>query len=88
MNNIFVNDQPTHDDYVEFLTYRHFNLMCSNFADDSAFWAESRNLHFAASSVQRAMSANDDFCSRWRIKINGSKSQVVLFAPSGRARKP
>ncbi len=86
--NIFINDSTTNDNYSVFLNYRHFHLMCSNFADDSAFWAESFNPHLAAASVQKAITTNDDFCSRWRIKVNGAKSQAVLFTPSGRANKP
>jgi len=80
--NIYVNDQPTTDRLIP-----QPPLLHSLFADDYAVWAASANPHFAATKVQAELIKHERFCNNWRIKLNASKTQVILFTRSGRGKK-
>ncbi len=80
--NIFVNDQPTTDQLST-----QPPLLHSHFADDFAVWAASKNPHHAATKVQEELTKHEQFCNNWRIKLNATKTQVVLFTRSGKGRK-
>ena len=80
--NIFINDQPTKDSLTP-----QPPLLHSQFADDFAVWAASSNPHFAAYRVQTELAKHEIYCNNWRIKLNPSKTQVILFTRSGRTTK-
>ena len=48
------------------------------FAEDTALWAASRNVHIAAAK----------WCAKWRIKLNPEKTKVIIFSRSNLAGKP
>ena len=74
--NIYVNDLPfPHDGPVQI----------SQYADDLALWTSHRG-HAAwkriRNDLQPALNQLQVWCSKWRIKINASKSQCITF-PAG-----
>ena len=72
---IYVNDLPKP---------HHRQNSKSQFADDTALWAASRNVHIAA-KLSRKLAK---WCAKWRIKLNPEKSKVIIFSRSYLAGKP
>ena len=60
----------------------------SQFADDTALWAASRNVHIAAKRLQKDLRKLAKWCPKWRIKLNPEKPKVILFFRSYLAGKP
>ena len=74
---IYVNDLPTPH-------YKQNSL--SQFADDTAQWAFSLNIHIAAKLLQQDLLKLAMWCAKW-IKLNPTKTKVVIFSRSILARK-
>ena len=75
---IYVNDLPTPHHKQNFL---------SQFADDTAQWAFSRNVRIAAKLLQQDLLTLAMWCAKWRIKLNPVKTKVIIFSRSALARK-
>ena len=75
---IYVNDLPTP---------HHKQNSLSQFADDTAQWAFSLNIHIAAKLLQQDLLKLATWCAKWRIKLNPGKTKVILFSRSILARK-
>ena len=60
----------------------------SQFADDTALWAASRNVHIAAKLLQKDLRKLAKWCAKWRIKLNPEKTKVIIFSRSYLAGKP
>ena len=75
---IYVNDLPTPH-------HKHNSL--SQFADDTAQWAFSLNIHIAANLLQQDLLKLAMWCAKWRIKLNLVKTKVIIFSRSILARK-
>ena len=75
---IYVNDLPTPHHKQNFL---------SQFADDTAQWAFSRNVHIAGKHLQQDLLKLAMWCAKWRIKLNPVKIKVIIFSRSILARK-
>ena len=80
--NLFVNDLPFNEDS---------KVQISQFADDLALWVTNRGLkpHTKITrQLRQALSTLQKWCSKWHIKINANKSQLIPFphAPKGDAR--
>ena len=73
-----VNDVPTP---------HHKQNSLSQFADDTAQWAFSLNVRFAAKVLQQDLLKLAVWCAKWRIKLNPEKTKVVIFFRSIFARK-
>ena len=58
------------------------------FADDTALWAASRNVHIAAKLLQKDLRKLAKWCAKWRIKLNPEETKVILFSRSYLALKP
>ena len=76
---IYVNDLPKP---------HHRQDSKSQFADDTALWAASRNVHIAAKHLQKDLRKLAKWCAKWRIKLNPEKTKVILFSRSYLAGKP
>ena len=63
---IYVNDRPTP---------HHKQNSLSQFADDTAQWAFSLNVHFAEQLLQQDLLSLAMWCAKWRIKLNPEKNQ-------------
>ena len=76
----YVNDLPTP---------HHKQNSLSQFADDTAQWAFSLNVRFAAKLLQQDLLKLAMWCAKWRIKIklNPEKTKVIIFSRSILARK-
>ena len=76
---IYVNDLPKP---------HHRQNSKSQFADDTALWAASRNVHIAAKLLQKDLRKLAKWCAKWRIKLNPEKTKVILFSRSYLVGKP
>ena len=59
----------------------------SQFADDTAQWAFSVNIHIAAKFLQQDILKLAMWCAKWKIKLNPAKTKVIIFSRSILARK-
>ena len=76
---IYVDDLPTP---------HHKQNSLSQFADDTAQWAFSLNVRFAAKPLQEGLLNLAMWCTKWRIKLNPEKTKVIIFSRSSNlARK-
>ena len=75
---IYVNDLPA--------PHQNQNSL-SQFADDTAQWAFSLNVRFAAKLLQQDLLKLAMWCAKWRIKLNPEKTKVIMFSRSILARK-
>ena len=75
---IYVNDLPSP---------HHKQNSLSQFADDTAQWALSLNVRFAARFLQQDLLNLAVWCAKWRIKLNPEKIKVIIFSRSVLARK-
>ena len=68
---IYVNDYP-----------KEIQDICSlsQFADDTALWATAYTRSFAISKLQKALNLLEGWCRRWRVKLNGDKSNLILIS--------
>ena len=74
---IYVNDFPTP---------HHKQNSLSQFADDTAQWAFSLNVRFAAKHLQQDLLNLAIWCAKWRINLNQPKNKVIIFSGSKLAR--
>ena len=73
--------------YVDDLPRPHHKQnSLSQFADDTAQWAFSLNIHIAAKLLQQDLKLAM-WCAKWRIKLNPTKTKVIIFSRSILARK-
>ena len=75
---IYVNDLPTP---------HHKQNSLSQFADDTAQWAFSRNVCIPAKLLQQDLLKLAVWCAKWRIKLNPIKTKVIIFSRSTFTRK-
>ena len=61
---IYVNDLPKP---------HHRQNSNSQFADDTALWAASKNKQFAAKLLRKDLRKLAKWCAKWRIKLNPEK---------------
>ena len=55
--------------------------------DDTALWAASKNVQFAAKRLRKDLRKLVKWCAKWRIKLNPEKTKVIIFSRSPLARK-
>ena len=65
-----------------FSTPHHKQHSLSQFADDTAQWAFSLNVCFAAKFLQQDLQNLAMWCAKWRIKLNPEKTKVIIFSRS------
>ena len=75
---IYINDLPNP---------HHRQNSKSQFADDTALWAASKNVQFAAKRLHKDLRNLAKWCAKWRIKLNPEKTKVIIFSRSPLARK-
>ena len=75
---IYVNDLPPP---------HHKQNSLSQFTDDTAQWAFSLNVKFAANLLQQDLLKLAMWCAKWRIKLNPEKTKVIIFSRSLIIRK-
>lgn len=67
--NLYINDMP-----------RSPGVTTSLFADDTAYSYTGRQLAAAERTLQRQLDLTHDWMTGWRIKVNPTKSSVVVFS--------
>ena len=65
----------------------HQEFYISKFADDMAAWAIQKQEKRAEKSIQIYLDSLSDWCNKWKIKLNPSKTQVGLFTNSNTAKE-
>ena len=75
---IYVNDLPNP---------HHRQNSKLQFADDTALWAASKNVQFAAKRLGKDLRKLAKWCAKWRIKLNPEKTNVIIFSMFLLARK-
>ena len=75
---IYVNDLPAP---------HHKQNSLSQFADDTAKWVFSLNVRIAAKLLQQNLLKLAMWCAKWRIKLNPTKTKVIIFSRFILARK-
>ena len=68
---IYVNDYP-----------EEIQQSCSmsQFADDTALWTSAYTRSFAVFKLQKGLNILEGWCRKWRVKLNGEKSNLVMIA--------
>ena len=51
----------------------------SQFADDTAMWAVEFTKEKSIKKLQRSLNYLEGWCRRWRVKLNGEKSQLLFI---------
>ena len=74
---IYVNDLPKP---------HHRQNSKSQFADNTALWAASKNVQFAANFLCKNLRKLAKWCAKWRKKLNPEKTKVIIFSKSSLAR--
>ena len=72
---------------IDLPTPHHKQNSLSQFADDTAQWAFSLNIHIAAKLLQQDLLKLAMWCAKWRIKHNPVKTKVIIFSRSILAKK-
>ena len=68
---IYVNDFPQ-----EIKKY----CKLSQFADDTALYAKAFTEQYAIKKLQKGLDLLEGWCRRWRVKLNGDKSNLILIS--------
>ena len=62
--------------YVNDLPKPHYGQnLKAQFTDDTALWAGSKNVQFAAKLLRKDLQKLAKWCAKWRIKLNPEKTQ-------------
>ena len=75
---IYVNDLPN---------LHHRQNSKSQFADDTALWAASKNVQFESKLLCKDLRKLAKWCAKWRIKLNPEKTKVIIFSRYPLTRK-
>ena len=68
---IYVNDIPD---------MSSLNVKLSQFADDMGIWAHATNAKWVKAKLSKALKLIEVWCSKWRIKLNAGKTQLIVFS--------
>jgi exonuclease III len=71
---IYVNDMPLNLN----------GLRAGQFADDVTSWLSETNKARAQRRIQRSLNSIQEWCSKWRVKLNVEKTQLVTFNRSAK----
>ena len=66
---IYVNDYP-----------ESINCSLSQFADDTALWTRSYTRAQGIRTLQKSLNELESWCRRWRVKLNGEKSNLLFIS--------
>ena len=75
---IYVNDVPVNP--------LNNNTKISQFADDLGFWTFGKNEKYLELRLSKALSELEAWCSKWRIKLNAKKTQLIIFKQRKKTR--
>ena len=80
---MFLNDIEEHFIFsgLEGIDINMFKIFLLLYADDIVLFANS------AEELQEGLNMLSDYCKRWKLKINVSKTKVMLFRKGGMLRR-
>ena len=52
----------------------------SQFADDMGIWTHASNAKWIKIKLSKALKLIESWCSKWRIKLNAGKTQLIVFS--------
>ena len=67
---IYVNDYPEEIQELSSL---------SQFADDTALWTSAYTRSYSIRKLQKALNLLESWCRKWRVKLNGEKSNLIII---------
>ena len=76
---IYVNDIPVDP--------MNNQVKISQFADDLGMWTFGPNATYVQYRIHKTLSALEKWCSKWRIKLNVKKTQLIVLKKNGRQNK-
>ena len=59
----------------------------SQFADDLGMWTFGPDATYVQYRIHKTLSALEKWCSKWRIKLNAKKTQLIVLKKNGRQHK-
>ena len=59
----------------------------SQFAEDLGMWTFGPNTTYVQYRIHKTLSALEKLCSKWRIKLNAKKTQLIVLKKNGRQHK-
>ena len=59
----------------------------SQFADDIGMWTFGPNATYVQYRIHKTLSALEKWCSKWRIKLNAKKTQLIVLKKNGGQHK-
>ena len=62
-------------------------VLISKFADDMAAWAIQKQEKRVEKLIQKHLDSLSEWCNKWKIKLNPSKTQVGLFTHSNNTKE-
>ena len=62
-------------------------VLISKFADDMAAWTIQKQEKRAEKLIQKHLDSLSEWCNKWKIKLNPSKTQVGLFTNSNNTKE-
>ena len=62
-------------------------VLISKFADDMAAWTIQKQEKRAEKLIQKHLDSPSEWCNKWKIKLNPSKTQVGLFTNSNNTKE-
>ena len=68
---IYVNDAPD---------MSSLNVRLSQFADDMGILTHTTNSKWVKAKLSTALKLTEAWCSKWRIKLNSGKTQLIVFS--------
>ena len=72
--NIFVNDMPLH----------YQDTRAGQFADDLSKWTSAKRKETNFLKLQKSLNLILDWCRKWRVNLNPSKTQIITFTKTKR----
>ncbi|GBN93578.1 RNA-directed DNA polymerase from mobile element jockey [Araneus ventricosus] len=71
---LYINDIP-----------KQFNTLLCMYADDTAILARNKNPNYIQIALNRHLKALEDWFIKWKIEINVSKTEAIMFTNARRA---
>lgn len=74
--NLYINDMPSHE-----------KTSLGVYADDTASYSISRSAKLAEQRIQAHANDISEWCNKWRLQVNASKCETILFRREGKNSK-
>ncbi|KAK6171753.1 hypothetical protein SNE40_018186 [Patella caerulea] len=76
--NVFIDDLVSYIEGKDIPNVGNYPVPCLMYADDMVILSETKE------GLQNSLDCVDKFCHQWRLKINSTKTKILVFNKSGR----